>query len=289
MKKYDFSFEKSPEDNRDWILEKIFNQTKDITAELDLRDSMLPVRDQGNQGSCGALASSAMKEYQERIDIGLREYLSPQFIYNNRINKEINGMYCRDIMRILLKLGVCREITYKYNTKKEISDKAKKEAENFKISNYAKITTIEGTKQALIENGPVLIGVPVYSGKNFWKKENDEDKSRGGHAVAIVGYNKEGFIIRNSWGKTWNKDGHIVIPYEDFDCIWELWTIVDTKSVKKWHYITTKFGMYMKRFWRWICKYKYPIIIVGVFVLILSGVGISMLVSYLSSAPNPIP
>jgi hypothetical protein len=48
---------------------------------LDLRTNMMPVRDQGSQGSCAAMAGSAMKEWQERIDFLLDEYLSPQFIY----------------------------------------------------------------------------------------------------------------------------------------------------------------------------------------------------------------
>jgi hypothetical protein len=31
--------------------------------------------------------------------------------------------------------------------------------------------------------------------------------ARGGHAVAIVGYNSDGFIVRNSWGDNWGDKG----------------------------------------------------------------------------------
>ena len=38
----------------------------------------------------------------------------------------------------------------------------------------------------------------------------------GGHAFAIVGYNRDGFIIQNSWGKNWGTAGRAVLHYEDW-------------------------------------------------------------------------
>ncbi len=35
-----------------------------------------------------------------------------------------------------------------------------------------------------------------------------------GHAVTIVGYNKDGFIIKNSWGVNWADRGYAVISYD---------------------------------------------------------------------------
>ena len=54
----------------------------------------------------------------------------------------------------------------------------------------------------------------------------------GGHAVSIVGWNEEGFIIRNSWGKMWNGNGHVIYSYEDFEdgMHWEIWTTIDKKG-----------------------------------------------------------
>jgi C1A family cysteine protease len=57
----------------------------------------------------------------------------------------------------------------------------------------------------------------------FW---NDRRMDfQGGHAVSIVGYNDEGFILRNSWGRTYGDNGYSVIPYEDFNKFMEIWTI----------------------------------------------------------------
>ncbi|MDO8414264.1 MAG: C1 family peptidase [Gallionellaceae bacterium] len=40
--------------------------------------------------------------------------------------------------------------------------------------------------------------------------------SDGGHAFAIVGYNRDGFIIQNSWGTGWGSKGLAVLTYEDW-------------------------------------------------------------------------
>lgn len=38
----------------------------------------------------------------------------------------------------------------------------------------------------------------------------------GGHAVAIIGYTRDGFIIQNSWGEDWGHKGFALLPYEDW-------------------------------------------------------------------------
>jgi hypothetical protein len=40
--------------------------------------------------------------------------------------------------------------------------------------------------------------------------------SDGGHAFAIVGYNREGFLIQNSWGEDWASAGCAVLTYDDW-------------------------------------------------------------------------
>jgi hypothetical protein len=38
----------------------------------------------------------------------------------------------------------------------------------------------------------------------------------GGHAFAIVGYNKTGFLVQNSWGAEWGGGGFATLPYGDW-------------------------------------------------------------------------
>ena len=38
----------------------------------------------------------------------------------------------------------------------------------------------------------------------------------GGHAFCIVGYNEVGFLIQNSWGAQWGRNGFATLPYDDW-------------------------------------------------------------------------
>ena len=69
-------------------------------------------------------------------------------------------------------------------------------------------------------NGPAVIGVNWYEGM-FNPDTNGFIKPTGalggGHAVMLKGVNvkKEIFTIRNSWGRSWGKDGDCYITFND--------------------------------------------------------------------------
>jgi len=225
----------SPHNEKDLIAEHVFPKARDLNlpATLDLRPQLQPVRDQGKQGSCVAQASACLKEWQEKVQIGFSEYMSPQFIYNNRMNQTSEGMYPSNAMMILFSKGCCTEYVYRYGTIQppdQIPQPAYEEAIKYKIGKYARVSTIDGLKTALNTSGPCLITFPVYNyGASFWSPAAD-DKLDGYHCVTVVGYTAIGFIIRNSWGKNWNKDGYTIYPYTDFGKHSELWTALDTVS-----------------------------------------------------------
>lgn len=96
-----------------------------------------------------------------------------------------------------------------------------------KIQEYALVRNVNALKNAIIANGPCVGGLPVYDDTgvpNFWDERGLMFK--GGHAISIVGWNKEGFIIRNSWGRYFGEKGYAVLPYNQFDLFFEVWTIV---------------------------------------------------------------
>jgi hypothetical protein len=45
-----------------------------------------------------------------------------------------------------------------------------------------------------------------------WYFSSSQDAA--GHAITIVGYNKDGFIIKNSWGKDWGDKGYATVSYD---------------------------------------------------------------------------
>ena len=232
---YIYNLKKSPKDKRDFIFKS--NNGLKLPEEFDLRRQLQPIRDQGKQGSCYAQATACMKEYHEKIDNEFDEYMSPQFFYNNRPNIYDNnglndeGMYGRDVMKLLKTIGICRESSYPYGrieTKFDIPSEIFEEAKEYIIESYARVNTKKTLKECLFTNGPCLIAFPVYNnGPEFWKKKSRHDKMSGGHAVAVVGYNKDGFIIRNSWGTRWGDKGYTLYKYSDWGSHWEIWSTVD--------------------------------------------------------------
>ena len=226
----------SPNDQRDWLGESIYPVGFQLPLIVDHRYALQPIKDQGTQGTCAAQTAACMKEWQELHDVKFNQYMSPQFIYNNRKNQDSEGMFGRDVMRIMSKIGSCSEKNYPYeliespeNIKQEILEEAKL----YKIKSYAQIKTIEGLKKALFINGPCYISFPVYNySETMWKQKLGET-SQGGHAMTVVGYNEDGFIIRNSWGEDWGDKGYCYYSYSDWGCHWEAWTTIDEKSYQQ--------------------------------------------------------
>lgn len=91
------------------------------------------------------------------------------------------------------------------------------------INDYAIIGSEQALKTAILLNGPCIGALPVYNNsETFWKGSS----LQGGHAIAITGWDTDGFIIRNSWGGLWGYNGYTILPYEDINRFYELWTLI---------------------------------------------------------------
>lgn len=225
----------SPDDTRDFNYEaRMTKKRVHIPNKFSLKKQLLPIRNQGNTDTCVGQVGATIKEWQELKDINLYEYMSPQFIYNNRENQDSSGMYGRDCMSILKNIGSCLERNYPFGTKEEkeeIDPAIILKASNFQIKEYNRISSIKGLKEALYLNGPCFISVPVYqNNETMWKPASPNAVRIGGHAMTIVGYDSKGFIIRNSWGLGWGKSGYGIFPYSDWGLQWEIWTAIDESS-----------------------------------------------------------
>jgi hypothetical protein len=221
---------KSPPDDRDLIYSRP-KAIGELPDKFSLKDHLSEPRSQGARGTCASFAASSIKECQEHIDCGFSQYMSPEFIYYHRKNRPSEGMFGRDVMNILLKIGSVPDYLYQYKSKDSDAQKPSDEvyavASGYQIASYARVETIDDVKHALMNNGPCYISLPVYKHRpEFWRGGKDE-KSTGGHAVSIIGWNTNGFILRNSWGSSWNGNGYIFFPYADFSSRWEIWTAID--------------------------------------------------------------
>ena len=167
---------------------------------------MPPVRDQGMESTCVCQTLTGMLDVQKNSEDGIMNRcnnFSINELYEQRSNKPQNGMSIKEALSILKHRGLNNE----------------------KIDNYALCTSIANAKQALIANGPLAIGMMVYDNgtDEYWIRKGTQ---LGGHCTMLVGFDKDGFIMRNSWGTSYGNEGYITLSYSDFNkyCM-ECWTI----------------------------------------------------------------
>jgi hypothetical protein len=53
-----------------------------------------------------------------------------------------------------------------------------------------------------------------FNGKGDRRWFYSSNRQAQGHAVTIVGYNADGFIIKNSWGSRWGNNGYATVSYD---------------------------------------------------------------------------
>ncbi len=168
------------------------------------------VLNQGSKPICVPCSLSCVLNWMENVQNAVSKVdnkIDMMEIYNRANSKCKDGMELKDALRDLRKKGI------------------RSEKGIIKIERYAMVASKDHLKQALIANGPCVGALPVYNDEKekFW--ENDGSAFKGGHAIAIVGYDDKGFIIRNSWGTSYGDNGYGHIPYENMDAFYEIWTM----------------------------------------------------------------
>jgi hypothetical protein len=232
----------SPRDDRDVNADLLFDDVFKCPKTLDWTNHLQPVRNQGVQGTSLTQVGACMLEWKSRKLNKESIKLSPQFIFNQRKDKTDQMMCGRELMKLMTEVGTCSEKLCPYGSlKNPIVDTDRQ----FKIKGYARVRTINTLKMALNVVGPCLITFPVFNHTAFMWKQHKEEEILGGHALAVIGYNSTGFILRNSWGKYWEKKGHCIYPYSDWGYHEEIWCNADELAFD--HY-KTKPGMLCKLF-----------------------------------------
>lgn len=224
-----------------------------IPSKYSLEKYVPPILNQDG-GTCVGFTSiyyglSTMYNKKLNITSELEKYayaFDPYFLYT-LINKSANcedGLNYPEALDILLKLGA-KKLFYPsfLDCNSKIDDaqlkRVAKYTTPYKIKNAYFLKRqdkdfIKNVKELLYEGTPVLIGVDItksferfnsksnINGVNkdgLWKIKPNE-KSKGGHAMCVVGYDniKFGgcFKLANSWDTTYGDNGFLYIKYADF-------------------------------------------------------------------------
>jgi C1A family cysteine protease len=223
----------------------IVSGTAAVPASVDLREHWWEIGDQGETGSCvgWAVGDSLIRWYLVKLNkINTNEHLSVRYLWMSAKETdewtdrpttfiELAGTSIKAALDIARKYGVVRdsELPFDYAKvyKKGQVDEFYGEASKLRIASYYSLIRkgeyeIDSSRicRWLAQKGPIAIRLGVdqeFRGANIAHPNLDhhrpEEVADGGyHAAALVGYFRDSkkklrFIIRNSWGKNWGKDG----------------------------------------------------------------------------------
>jgi C1A family cysteine protease len=206
-----------------------------IPKAKDLREAWWKVGDQGTTGSCvgWATADSLLRwHFVKAGRIKNTELMSKRFIWMaSKETDEFSSMPTTFIENAGTSLKSALDVARKFGSVKEnvltfdggslypgTPETFYALAAQLKISSYFNLSlnrggSIEGWRRWIATNGPILTRLDVdrtWDDADVNKGNMDVYKPntrRGGHAVSIVGYTADRFIIRNSWGLGWGDKG----------------------------------------------------------------------------------
>ena len=210
-------------DIRDYKIKKKVAMAVEYPETFEAKRGLY-IKSQGSVGSCVAHATTEILE-SHYTNCGK---LSTNFLYG--IHKKLcgtlgPGMYLRDACKIVKEYGcpsyeLCSGNT-EVNRVYEIAEKAfdrqevLEDAAKHRIDSFAKLKTINDIKYALMNYGPVLSSIDWYSQNKVVDgiliRAGEKD---GGHAIMLYGWNEQGWLMQNSWGKSWGKGGCCILPYD---------------------------------------------------------------------------
>ena len=222
-----------------WIKDKI--DTRDHPYRLtgatqsnivDLRQYCSSIEDQGKLGSCtGNAIAGAIELLHKRqnrtLDISRLFIYYYERMFIGTVNYD-SGAYIRDGIKACYTYGAPTENLWPYNISKfkmQPHKTAIVDALKRKVTSYQRALDFNQVIDSITSGYPVTIGFNVYSSfdspavaKTGFMPYPDVNKERllGGHAVLLVGYNKDNniFIARNSWGTRWGDKGYFYMPFK---------------------------------------------------------------------------
>lgn len=226
----------SPKDIRDYRIICASNSTFPTEYELEMPE----VKNQGSVGSCVAHSIATVIEYFSRLQGDESSEMSVGYIYGNRTNTDHKdwGMVVRKALEATCEYGDVTQALFPYN--EEVPSIISRFEENVcgliakayphRFSSYYRCRKENEIKTALTKGSPVVMVMKWYDDIEvvdgvIQTKAECADSS---HCMVIYGWNKQGWLIQNSWGTDWGYGGRAILSY-DVPII-EAWGVTDEIS-----------------------------------------------------------
>ncbi len=211
-------------DLRDWPFEPTVNRLRQYIRPA----AGLTILNQHQEGACTGFGLAAVINLLNQ-DRGKKTQVSARMLYemakrhDEWPGEDYAGSSCRGAIKGWYNMGVCRDSKWKYTQDQpgSLTVKRAKDARKNTIGAYYRVQPrVSDIHAALNEAGAVFCSAKTHSGWQHPDPDSHiipfEEGTAGGHAFALVGYNRKGFWIQNSWGTVWGKNGLALWKYEDW-------------------------------------------------------------------------
>jgi Papain family cysteine protease len=219
----------------------------DIARYLTRYEADGMILDQGREGACTGFGLAAVINYlrwKQAVDaeaeapdkVSERMLYHLARFYDEWAGEDYEGSSCRGAMKGWQRHGVCSAPLWPYRDRQghvaflPPEPHWNMDAATRPLGAYYRIDkdSIGDMQAALVEVGAIYASASVHRG---WFLEPvgrsapiglpvievpEDDAAVGGHAFALVGYTREGFIVQNSWGPDWGVHGFAILPYTDW-------------------------------------------------------------------------
>lgn len=218
----------------DWTFEdavdaEVVDVSGALPSEVDLREDWWEADDQGSSGACVGFATAYGVLRWHYVQAGLLDTdtkPSARFIWMaNKETDEITSYPTTFLdsagTQTKLALGVARKYGCALDSDLPMSGRLSDmkraafytKAAKFRISSYHNLgNDLDDWRRWLAFRGPILTRLNVDKTWDDARFDGQLDEylpetKRGGHAVCLVGYTQDHFIVRNSWGDDWGDNG----------------------------------------------------------------------------------
>lgn len=243
-----FGWKRDTPDDRDHRYSPPTQVAENLPPSVDLRRHFRPVYNQFQLDCCTGNAIAAAIEFDE-LRQGFKDVARPSrmFIwYNERkmegLQLQDTGGQIRNGIKSVARQGVCPESIWEYRVKKYMIEPPRScyaRARRYRALSYERMMhNLDHLRSCLASGYPFVFGFKVYESfqgsrvqrTGILDMPRPGEKSVGLHAVVAAGYDnaRRRFLVRNSWGKKWGRQGYYTMPFEyllDPQLSHDFWTI----------------------------------------------------------------
>lgn len=198
----------------------------EVPTERPLAEFMtfkVPVLDQKAEGACTGFGLATVAHYllKRRKTYPDPTPVSPRMIYqmakryDEWPGEDYSGSSARGAMKGWHKHGICSEGKWRYSSNSKdvrLTEERCADAVQRPLGAYFRVNhkDLVAMHAAISEVGVLYATAMVHAGWQNAARDGLIKFSQdviGGHAFAIVAYDRDGFWIQNSWGTDWGKGG----------------------------------------------------------------------------------